>query len=102
MINNSATIAYDKEKFNLITKPHGHGDVHNLMYHSGVIQKWNKMGKEWMIYFQDTNCLALRTIPSVLGVSRKNNWVMNTISVPRKPGEAMGSICRLVHETDST
>ena len=55
-----------------------------------------------MIYFQDTNALALRTIPSVLGVSRKNNWIMNTLSVPRKPGEAMGSICRLVHETDPT
>jgi len=37
LINNSATIAINKEKFDIITKPHGHGDVHNLMYHSGVV-----------------------------------------------------------------
>jgi hypothetical protein len=26
------------------------------------------------IFIQDTNALALKAIPSVLGVSRKNNW----------------------------
>jgi len=49
-----------------------------------------------MIFFQDTNALALKTLPSALGVSRKNNWEMNSIAVPRMPGEAMGAICRLV------
>jgi len=48
-----------------------------------------------MIFIQDTNALSLKTIPSVLGVSKKNNWEMNSISVPRKPGEAMGAICKL-------
>jgi UDP-sugar pyrophosphorylase len=56
------------------------------------------MGKEWMIFIQDTNALALKALPSILGVSRKNNWEMNTVCVPRKPGEAMGAICRLVNE----
>jgi UDP-sugar pyrophosphorylase len=55
-----------------------------------------------MIFFQDTNALALKTLPSVLGVSRKNNWEMNSIAVPRMPGEAMGAICRLVDQTDSS
>ena len=45
------------------------------------------MGKEWMVFIQDTNALALKAIPSVLGVSKKNNWQMNTICVPRMPGE---------------
>jgi UDP-sugar pyrophosphorylase len=53
-----------------------------------------------MIFFQDTNALALKTLPSVLGVSRKNNWEMNSIAVPRMPGEAMGAICKLVDQTD--
>jgi hypothetical protein len=26
---------------------------------------------------------------------------MNSVCVPRKPGEAMGAICRLVNEEDS-
>ena len=56
------------------------------------------MGKEWMIFIQDTNAPALRTIPSILGVSRANNWEMNSICVPRMPGEAMGAICRLIKE----
>ena len=86
----------------IITKPHGHGDIHTLLYQQGVAQKWLKMGKEWMIFFQDTNALALKTLPSVLGVSRKNNWEMNSIAVPRMPGEAMGAICRLVDQTDSS
>lgn len=40
-------------------------------------------------------------IPSILGVSRANNWEMNSVCVPRKPGEAMGAICRLVKEDNS-
>jgi UDP-sugar pyrophosphorylase len=60
------------------------------------------MGKEWMIFIQDTNALALKCIPSVLGVSNKNNWEMNTVAVPRKPGEALGAICKLVDQNDNT
>ncbi len=81
-----------------MTKPHGHGDVHNLLYDSGVAKKWKSLGKEWMVFIQDTNALAMKVIPSILGVSRKNNWLMNSVCVPRKPGEQMGAICRLVDE----
>lgn len=70
MINNDATIAWDKESFKIITKPHGHGDVHQLLYHSGVAKKWMDLGKEWMVFIQDTNAMALKAIPSILGMSR--------------------------------
>jgi UDP-sugar pyrophosphorylase len=40
-------------------------------------------------------------LPSILGVSRKNNWQMNSVCVPRRPGEAMGAICKLVKEDGS-
>ena len=53
-----------------------------------------------MIFIQDTNALALKVIPSILGVSKENNWKMNSVCVPRMPGEAIGAICRLVHETE--
>ena len=74
LIDNNARIAVDKEKMKVITKPHGHGDIHNLLYDSGVAKKWRDMGKEWMIFIQDTNALALKAIPSVIGVSKKNGW----------------------------
>jgi len=85
-----------------VTKPHGHGDIHNLLFDSGVARKWRDLGKLWMVFIQDTNALALKTIPSVLGVSKKNNWQMNTVCVPRKPGESMGAICKLSNESDES
>ena len=97
LLDNDGNMALSEDgSFKIITKPHGHGDIHTLLYQYGVAQKWLKQGKEWMIFFQDTNALALKTLPSVLGVSKKNNWEMNSIAVPRVPGEAVGAICKLV------
>ena len=102
LVDNSANIAVDAEAFKVITKPHGHGDIHNLLFDSGVAKKWRDLGKDWMVFIQDTNALALKAIPSILGVSRENNWQMNSVCVPRMPGEKMGAICRLVDENDSS
>jgi UDP-sugar pyrophosphorylase len=103
LLDNDGNIALSETgELKIITKPHGHGDIHTLLYQNGVAQRWLKSGKEWMIFFQDTNALALKTLPSVLGVSRKNNWEMNSIAVPRMPGEAMGAICKLIDQTDSS
>ena len=55
-----------------------------------------------MVFIQDTNALALKAIPSILGVSAKNNWQMNSVCVPRVPGESMGAIVRLVNEEDAS
>lgn len=101
LIDNSAKLAFNSEG-KIDTKPHGHGDIHNLLFDSGVAVKWRDMGKDWMVFIQDTNGLALKVIPSILGVSRKNNWEMNSVCVRRCPGEAMGAICRLVNEKDSS
>lgn len=102
LIDNDAQIAIDEENFKVITKPHGHGDIHNLLFDSGVAKKWRDMGKEWMVFIQDTNALALKAVPSILGVSRENNWQMNSVCVPRMPGESMGAICKLVNEEDAS
>jgi len=45
--------------------------------------------------------LALKVLPSILGVSAQRNWEMNSVCVPRRPGEAMGAICKLKNENDS-
>lgn len=55
-----------------------------------------------MIFLQDTNALACKILPSILGVSKHFGFEMNTNTVPRKPGESMGAICRLEDERDST
>lgn len=86
-MDNNAKIAVDEDNAKVITKPHGHGDIHNLLYDSGVAKKWRDLKKEWMVFIQDTNALALKAVPSILGVSRENNWQMNTVCVPRMPGE---------------
>jgi len=74
LMDNNAQIAVNTQEMKVITKPHGHGDIHNLLYDSGVAKKWLDMGKEWMVFIQDTNALALKAVPSILGVSRENDW----------------------------
>ena len=74
LMDNMAKIAIDEDNAKVITKPHGHGDIHNLLYDSGVAKKWRNLNKEWMVFIQDTNALALKAVPSILGVSRENNW----------------------------
>ena len=100
MIDNTAKLALNEDG-SISTKPHGHGDIHNLLYDSGVAAKWKDLGKEWMIFIQDTNALALKAVPSSLGMSRKYDFEMNSICVQRKPGEAMGAIVKLTKEDGS-
>lgn len=69
LIDNSAKLAVN-DKGDIQVKPHGHGDIHNLLFESGVVAKWRDLGKEWMMFIQDTNALALKVVPSILGVSR--------------------------------
>jgi len=70
LLDNDGKIALQDGALKIITKPHGHGDVHTLLYQNNVAKKWVQQGKEWMVFIQDTNALALKTIPSVLGVSK--------------------------------
>merc|ERR1712032_359339 len=77
------------------TKPHGHGDIHALLHQHGLPRKWEAEGRKWMVIFQDTNPLAFRSLCAVLGVSATNDFAMNSVCVPRIPGEAMGAIAKL-------
>ncbi len=95
LLDNDCKIALVKDKLLIDTKPHGHGDVHTLLYQNGVIDKWHKQGKNWVVFFQDTNILVFNCLPSAIGVSTKNNYVINSITIPRKPGDNLGGICKL-------
>lgn len=88
IIDNEARFAINESngKVTLETKPHGHGDIHTLLYMSGVVEKWYKGGKKWIIFFQDTNPLSFRCYLALLGVTAEKKFEFNSIAVNRKPG----------------
>ncbi|KAL3626696.1 hypothetical protein CASFOL_029439 [Castilleja foliolosa] len=77
-----ASLAVDpKNKYSIQTKPHGHGDVHSLLYSTGLLKE----------------CLTL-AVPSALGVSAIKEYHVNSLAVPRKAKEAIGGITKLTHQ----
>ncbi|KAG6435903.1 hypothetical protein SASPL_100784 [Salvia splendens] len=97
--DNDARLAVDpNNKFKIQTKPHGHGDVHSLLYSSGLLKEWLAAGRKWVLFFQDTNGLLFKAIPSALGVSAIKEYHVNSLAVPRKAKEAIGGITRLTHK----
>lgn len=50
LIDNNAKLAVNGDSGLIQTKPHGHGDIHNLLYSSGVAAKWRDAGKDWMFF----------------------------------------------------
>lgn len=99
LVDNDATIAMDPdESCKVLTKPHGHGDIHELLYKHRVAKDWIDKGIKWLILFQDTNGLAFHTLPLMLGVSKKMDLIMNSLAVPRKAKQAIGGIAKLQNE----
>ncbi|KAK1555712.1 hypothetical protein Q3G72_030346 [Acer saccharum] len=96
--DNDARLALDpKNKFRIQTKPHGHGDVHSLLYSSGLLKIWHDAGLKWVLFFQDTNGLLFKAIPASLGVSAAKQYHVNSLAVPRKAKDAIGGITKLTH-----
>lgn len=87
-----------KEKYELILKPHGHGDIHMLFHTSGLAAKLEKEGIEHLLFIQDTNGQVFNAIPAALGVSVEKGYDFNSIAVNRIPGEAVGGLAKLVRE----
>ena len=93
--NNAKFILDENDHSKIVTKPHGHGDIHALMYKHGVAKQWQQDQIDWMCLFQDTNGLAFHTLPILLGVSSKLNLIMNSLAVPRKAKQAIGAVTKL-------
>ncbi|XP_064965694.1 UDP-sugar pyrophosphorylase-like isoform X1 [Musa acuminata AAA Group] len=102
LTDNDARFALDlNDKYKIQTKPHGHGDVHALLYSSGLLNSWQSAGLKWVLFFQDTNGLLFKAIPASLGVSSTKGYHVNSLAVPRKAKEAMGGITKLTHTDGS-
>lgn len=84
-----------KDPWTIETKPHGHGDVHHLLYREGHVDKWEQEGRKHVVFLQDTNALVINSILPTLGVSIAKGFDMNSICIPRLAGEAAGAIARL-------
>ncbi|XWS23671.1 hypothetical protein CRYUN_Cryun28dG0035100 [Craigia yunnanensis] len=96
--DNDARLALDPHnKYKIQTKPHGHGDVHSLLYSSGLLNVWHNAGLRWVLFFQDTNGLLFKAIPASLGVSATKQYHVNSLAVQRKAKEAIGGITKLTH-----
>lgn len=103
LADNDARLAVDPQnKYRIQTKPHGHGDVHSLLYSSGLLNKWHDAGVKWVLFFQDTNGLLFKAIPASLGVSATKQYQVNSLAVPRKAKEAIGGIAKLTHADGRT
>lgn len=101
LMSNSAHIALSTP-YEVDAKPHGHGDVHALMYSSGTAEKWaQEFGTEWISFFQDTNGLAFFSLPAMLGVSEELDLQVNSLAVKRFAKQAVGAIARLVSKGDA-
>jgi UDP-sugar pyrophosphorylase len=99
LLDNDARIALDpNNSFKVLTKPHGHGDIHALLYQHRVVKNWVENGIKWVTFFQDTNGLGFHTLPLVLGVSKEKNLIMNSLAIPRKAKQEVGAIAKLTNE----
>ena len=95
ILDNECHLSLQKDKFLLQTKPHGHGDIHYLLYQSGLAKKWIDEGRKYMIQFMDTNALAFNCVLSTIGVSVKYNYDINSTFVTRRAQEKIGALCKL-------
>ena len=92
----NAGLALEKgDRWTIQTKPHGHGDVHHLLFREGLVDKWEAEGKKYAVFLQDTNALVINSVIPTLGVSVCKGFHMNSICIPRLAGEAAGAITRL-------
>lgn len=98
LADGSAALALDPaDRFRLLTKPHGHGDVHALMHSSGTAARWAAdYNTRWICFFQDTNAAAFRGLLPALAVAADRGFAMTSVCVPRRAGEAIGAIATLV------
>ena len=83
-------------KYELIMKPHGHGDIHILLHQSGLAKKLKSDGINYLVFIQDTNGQVFNAVPAALGTAFDNNFDFLSLAVNRIPGEAVGGLAKLV------
>ena len=98
LADSEARFALGADGASVLTKPHGHGDVHYLLHSTGTAKRWAAEGRKWVMFFQDTNTLYFSTFLATLGVSAAHNVAVNLVTVPRRAKEAIGAVAALTHD----
>lgn len=93
--DNDGALALER-KYELILKPHGHGDIHMLLHTSGLAARLHADDIEHLLFIQDTNGQVFNAAPAALGVSVEKGFDFNSVAVNRVPGEAVGGLAKLV------
>jgi len=83
------------DRYALLTKPHGHGDVHALLHASGLAATLLGDGFTHLAFLQDTNALVFSGLVAAIGVSISHDLHLNSLSVPRRAGDAAGALMQL-------
>src|SRR3989338_1512397 len=92
--NTGAFVLSDEDPYRLESKPHGHGDMHRLLYRHGLVDAWVAEGRTHTVFIQDTNGQVFNGILPALGVSRARGFEFNFMTVPREAKEQAGVIIR--------
>ena len=96
----SGEIAIDN-KYEISTKPHGHGDIHILMYKS-VLEKLSQSKKEFLFFIQDTNIQIINLISTGLGFCIDKKKDFSFFAIKKEPNEQVGSIANVLTKDNET
>ncbi|KAH9252273.1 hypothetical protein BASA81_009875 [Batrachochytrium salamandrivorans] len=85
-----------RDFLSLVTKPHGHGDVHDLLYKTKLPHKFlSEQHTRHLVFFQDTNLVGFHSILAAVGNSVRRDMAVNFVCVERSNGnEPMGLVCQ--------
>ncbi|XP_073391216.1 UDP-sugar pyrophosphorylase isoform X12 [Physcomitrium patens] len=72
------------------TMPGGSGEVHAILFSSGLLQTWKKEGRNWVVIFEEGNGLTFKATPALLGASMLCDFDVNLLASARK-GESPGA-----------
>ena len=95
----SLALVNPDEPYELLTKPHGHGDVHALMHRSGLAARWERLGVHWLYFLQDSSTSYFSHHLASLGAAIQMKLDAAFVAAPRLPKMAIGILATLTHAT---
>ena len=81
ILDNDCHLALENNKLLIETKPHGHGDIHYLLYQSGKAKQWIDEGKRYMVQFMAWCNLWTRTYWHLIACQLQLEQVLNIIMI---------------------
>ena len=69
--------------------------MHALLHSSGLAARLYGEGFTHLAFLQDTNALVFSGLVAAIGLSVRHGLALNTLSVPRRAGDAAGALMQL-------